>query len=133
VRSLATRIVAARGLPGSRRLARVEALRSAPTMGRSNLGWRARKAGGKVIPPLSGPMTTGAPTSNRAEGVRGDTGVGWCTTEISRRGTSSFTICRWVKAVRRWSIMPEVPIAIRSGRLELMRQSSRWTAVSRTK
>ena len=76
VRSLATSNTAACFLPGSRLLpALVNNLRKATAarlMGESLL----RKASGKSIPPFRGPITTGMPMENSADGKRGEIGIG---------------------------------------------------------
>ena len=76
VRSLATSNTAACFLPGSRLLpALVNNWRKATAarlMGDSLL----RKASGKSIPPFRGPITTGMPMENSADGKRGEIGIG---------------------------------------------------------
>ncbi len=77
VRSLATSTTSASGRP------RMILFMAAATAGRAALVSAYRKesrpanAGGSSIPPLSGPITTGAPSLRSGEGVTGDTLIGW--------------------------------------------------------
>ena len=101
VAPLAARRTAAFSLPGTRRLASCEAKRPSAIMPWVRVESKSANAGGKLIPPHNGPITTGTPTSYMKLRPLGVIGAGSSTTSILPARASSSAILRILACVEK--------------------------------